>query len=91
MRKHRLEDQGSLLGKSALEAETYLTRGRCLRKTWRKSNKDALVRRSMEWSGCEAIRVWAVSETGPGLRGWGLQKGDRAGGEVREACRSQTT
>lgn len=38
----------------------------------------------MEWSGCEAIRVWAVSETGPGLCGWGLQKADRAGGEVRE-------
>lgn len=45
----------------------------------------------MEWSGCEAIRVWAVSETGPVLGGWGLQKGDRAGGELREAHRSQAT
>lgn len=91
MRKHRLEDQGSLLGKTALEAETFLTRGRWLRKTWRKSSKDALVRRSMEWRGCEAIRDWAVSETGPGLCGWGLRKGYRAGGEVREARRSQIT
>lgn len=80
MRKHRLEDLGSLLGKSALEAETFLTRRRWLRKTWRKSSKDALVRGA--WSG-EAVR--------PGLHGWGLQKGDGAGGEVREACRSQTT
>lgn len=36
----------------------------------------------MEWRAV-SHRIQAGSETGPGLGGWGLQKGDRAGGEVR--------